>query len=63
MVDNSLDHKYLLNELTNTFGKPEEESGVFIWENDTVSIRLFNRGASISYLPIIKKMDQKYNNG
>jgi hypothetical protein len=53
ILDNELDHKALLTELTNAFGKPNEDSGVYMWENEMVSIRLFPGWAAISYIPVL----------
>ncbi len=60
ILDNEFDHKALLSELTNAFGTPEEKSGTYIWENDTVSIQLFPEVAIISYLPILNGINDKY---
>lgn len=60
ILDNGLDNKILLTELTDEFGTPEEKSGTYIWENDTVSISLYPGGAIISYLPILNKGVKKY---
>ena len=57
------DHKLLLGVLVEAYGTPGKESGIFKWKNDTVSISLFPEGASITYLPILNKIDQKQNNG
>ncbi|NLD38776.1 MAG: hypothetical protein GX654_18090 [Desulfatiglans sp.] len=60
ILDNEVDHKALLGELTNEFGTPEEKSGTYVWENDTVSICLYPDGAIISYLPILNEINDKY---
>lgn len=57
------DHQPLLDALTEAHGTPELESGIYIWENNTVSIRLFPEGASISYLPILNSIYRKNSNG
>ena len=55
-LESETDHQPLLDILTESYGKPGKESGLYIWENDTVSIRLFSEGASIAYLPILNKI-------
>ena len=62
ILDNDLDYKALLDELTNAFGTPEKDSDVYMWGNDTVTIQLFPGGASISYLPILNEMSKKKDN-
>lgn len=56
ILDNGVDNKTLLTELTNAFGTPEEKTGIYIWENNTVSINLYPGGAIISYLPILNEV-------
>jgi hypothetical protein len=62
ILNSDSDHQSLLDALIETYGTPEKESGMYIWGNDTVVIRLFPRGASITYLPILDKINEKYNN-
>ena len=58
-LKSDIDHQPLLDALVEAFGTPEELSGIYIWENDTVAIRLFPEGASISYLPILDEIARK----
>ena len=53
------DYQPLLSTLTEAYGKPEKDFGIYIWENDTVVIRLFPEGATISYLPILERISQE----
>ena len=61
MLNSANDFQPLLDELIGAYGMPEKESGIHIWENKTVSIRLSPEGASISYLPILDRLKRKYN--
>ena len=54
------DYRPLFDVLVETYGKPEKDSDIFIWENETVSIRLFPGGASISYLPVLNNKQESY---
>lgn len=62
VLNNDRDHKSLLDTLIEIYGKPEKESGMHIWGNDTVEIVLFSNGAFIRYLPIIDKINHKNSN-
>ena len=62
MLKSRADFQPLFNILIEAFGMPEEESGIYIWENDTVRIRLYPEGASISYLPIFNQIESEYSN-
>ncbi len=57
------DHQPLLDALTESYGTAEIESGIYVWENETVSIRLFPGGASISYLPIFNELHRRRQRG
>lgn len=61
ILNSSSDHQHLLDALTSAYGAPEKESDVYVWANDTVVVRLFSEGASISYLPVLNKINQKYS--
>ena len=62
-IKSDADFQPLLDVLTESYGAPEKDSGIYVWENNTVAIRLFPGGASISYLPILNKIGHKHNNG
>lgn len=58
MLDSGSDHQPLLNELIEAYGTPEKESGMYLWDNDIISIRLSPSGAALSYLPILNEISQ-----
>lgn len=61
LLNSGSDQQPLLDMLSESYGTPEKESGVYVWGNDNIVIHLFPSGASLSYLPILNEISQKQN--